>query len=96
MALALEEGRVEWTGEFIFAMSWLVIVLSFGAVSLLMLIIRHGDVSRIASLFYLVPPVTAVLAYLMFGEQLNAIQIAGMVVATVGVALVNRRAAPKT
>ena len=96
VALALEEGRVEWTGEFIFAMSWLVIVLSFGAVSLLMLIIRHGDVSRIASLFYLVPPVTAVLAYLMFGERLNAIQIAGMVVATVGVALVNRRAAPKT
>ena len=95
VAVALEQGRVEWTGEFIFAMGWLVIVLSFGAVSLLMLIIRHGDVSKIASLFYLVPPVTAVLAYLFFDEQLNAVQIAGMAVATLGVALVNRRTAAK-
>ncbi|MGI9413731.1 MAG: DMT family transporter [Hyphomicrobiales bacterium] len=92
VALMIEDGRVEWTGDFIFAMSWLVIVLSLGAVSLLMLIIRHGDVSRIASLFYLVPPVTAVLAYFLFGETLNAVQIAGMAVTTFGVALVNRRA----
>lgn len=92
IAMALfEEGRISWTGEFIATMAWLVVVLSVGAVSLLMLIIRHGEVSRVASLLYLVPPVTAVLAYLIFDEQLNPAQIAGMAVTTVGVALVNRR-----
>ena len=89
--MLFEDGRITWTGEFIAAMIWLVLVLSVGAVSLLMLIIRHGEVSKVASLLYLVPPVTAVLAYLIFDEQLNPAQIAGMAVATFGVALVNRR-----
>lgn len=89
--LLFEDGRISWTGDFIFAMTWLVLVLSVGAISLLMLIIRHGDVSKVASLLYLVPPVTAILAYFMFDEQLNAIQIAGIAVTTLGVALVNRR-----
>ena len=90
LTVLFEDGRIAWTGEFIAAMVWLVIVLSVGAVWLLMLIIRHGDVSKVASLLYLVPAVTAVLAYFLLGEQLNLIQIAGIALAAVGVALVNR------
>jgi drug/metabolite transporter (DMT)-like permease len=91
LALLLEDGRIEWTGDFIFAMTWLVLVLSIGAVSLLMIIIRHGEVSKVAGLFYMVPVVTAIMAYFIFDERLNALQIAGVAVTTLGVALVSRR-----
>lgn len=77
-ALWLETTHVNWTPEFIGALGWLVIVLSIGAISLLMFIIRHGEVSKVATLFYLVPPVTALIAWAVFGESLSAIQLAGM------------------
>ena len=57
-AYVMEGFDINWTWEFIGALAWLVIVLSIGAISLLMVILRHGEVSRVASLFYLVPPVT--------------------------------------
>lgn len=75
------------TGELIFAMAWLVIVLSVSAVLLLMVLIRAGEVSRVASLFYLVPAVTALMAWLLFDETLTAVQLVGMAVTTLGVAL---------
>jgi len=75
------------TGELVFAMAWLVIVLSVSAVLLLMVLIRAGEVSRVASLFYLVPAVTALMAWLLFNETLNAVQLVGMAVTTLGVAL---------
>lgn len=78
-------------GEFIFAMAWLVLVLSIGAIFLLMVMIREGEMSKVASLFYLVPAVTAVIAWLLFGEEMSLVQIAGMAVATVGVGLATRR-----
>lgn len=87
-AIAVESLRVDWTGEFIFALAWLVIVLSIGAISVLNLLIRRGAATRIASLFYLVPPTTAVLAYYLFGETLSATALAGMAFAIAGVALV--------
>lgn len=87
-AIAVESLRVDWTGEFIFALAWLVIVLSIGAISVLNLLIRRGAATRIASLFYLVPPTTAVLAYCLFGETLSATALAGMAFAIAGVALV--------
>jgi len=73
-----ESWQITWSGELIFAMAWLVIVLSVGAVLLLMLLIREGAVSKVASLFYLVPVATAVESYFLFGETLTAVQIAGM------------------
>ena len=88
MSLLLEEQQVEWTGDFIFALGWLVLVLSFGAVSLLMLLLRLGEAGRTSSLFFLVPPVTALIAYFSFGEQLTPLQLVGMAVALTGVALV--------
>ncbi|MBI4291407.1 MAG: DMT family transporter [Betaproteobacteria bacterium] len=88
LAIAAESLRVDWTGEFIFALAWLVVVLSIGAISLLNLLIRRGAATRLASLFYLVPPTTAVLAYFLFGETLSAAALAGMAFAIAGVALV--------
>ncbi len=96
LSLFLEEGDVEWTGEFIFAMTWLCLALSIGAVSLLMLIIRHGEVSKVAGLFYMVPIVTAVLAYFIFGEQLNSVQIFGIAITAIGVALVSGRSTARS
>ncbi|MCC6608572.1 MAG: DMT family transporter [Burkholderiales bacterium] len=90
-AIAFEAREVRWTGEFVFAVAWLVIVLSLGAISLLTLLIRRGAATRVASLFYLVPPVTALIAYFVFGETLSATAVAGMAVAVVGVALVVAR-----
>lgn len=90
VAAATETGEVRWTGEFIFALFWLVVVLSLGAISLLMLLIRKGEVSRVAGLFYLVPAATAVEGFLLFDETLTPLQIVGMAVAIGAVALVSR------
>lgn len=90
-SLAFETGDIQWTGEFIFALGWLTLVLSLGAISLLMALIRMGEAARTASLFYLVPPVTAVTAWLLFGETLGPLALAGMAVAVAGVALVVSR-----
>jgi drug/metabolite transporter (DMT)-like permease len=89
-AFAFEHEPVRWTGEFVFALAWLVLVLSIGAISLLTLLIRRGAATKVASLFYLVPPLTAVIAFLMFGERLGALGIAGFTLAVIGVALVLR------
>jgi drug/metabolite transporter (DMT)-like permease len=91
LAFALETGAYTLTGELVFAMAWLVLVLSVGAIFLLMYLIRHGAMSRVASLFYLVPAVTALLAWLLFDETLSVVQLAGMVIATTGVWLATQR-----
>jgi drug/metabolite transporter (DMT)-like permease len=90
-AWPLETMQVRWTGEFLFALAWLGLVLSVGAVFLLYVLIRRGAAAQVASLFYLVPPATAIIAYLMFDERLGMLALAGMVVTATGVALVNRR-----
>jgi len=89
-ALLLEHEPVRWTGEFVFALGWLVLVLSIGAISLLALLIRRGAATRVASLFYLVPPVSAAIAFFLFGETLGPIALAGFVLAVAGVAVVVR------
>jgi len=90
LALAFESRTVEWTASFVFALAWLVIVLSIAAISLLALLIRRGEATKVASLFYLTPPTTAILAYLAFGEVFTPLAILGMVVSAVGVAMVTR------
>ncbi|MCV0394406.1 MAG: DMT family transporter [Rhizobiaceae bacterium] len=86
-SLAFETRTVVWSTELVLAMTWLVLVLSIGAIFLLMFLIRQGEIARVASLFYLVPPVTAVMAWALFGESLSPLQVGGMVVACLGVAL---------
>jgi len=90
-AWATETMEVRWTPQFAFALGWLVLVLSFGAIGLLFTMIRHGEASRVSSLFFLTPPVTAVMAWLLFGEELPAAALAGLAVSAAGVALVTRR-----
>ncbi|MGK5115697.1 DMT family transporter [Geodermatophilus sp. CPCC 205506] len=94
IALATEDLTIRWTGEFVAAFVWLVVVLSLGAVLLLLLLLRHGTAAGVSSLYYLVPPATAVEAYLLFGERLSAVSLAGIAVTTVGVALVVAPGAP--
>ena len=92
-AFAFETREINWTGELIFALVWLVLVLSIAAVALMYWLIRRSGATEFASLFYLVPVVTALLAYILFDERLDLISILGMLICTGGVALVNRRAA---
>ncbi|WP_428674044.1 DMT family transporter [Roseibium sp.] len=89
-----ESWQITWSGELVFAMVWLVLVLSVGAILLLMLLIREGAVSQVASLFYLVPVATAVESYFLFEETLVPVQIAGMAL-VIGAVLTIRGAARK-
>jgi drug/metabolite transporter (DMT)-like permease len=82
---------IDWTPQFAFALGWSVIVLSVGAISLLYWLLRHGAAADVARLFYLVPPVTALMAFALFGEWLDALALAGMALIAVGVALARRR-----
>jgi drug/metabolite transporter (DMT)-like permease len=88
LAFAFETRRVEWTGEFVFALLWLAIVLSIGAIGLLYTMIRRGAASKVASLFFLTPSVTALLAWGLFDEALPPAAIAGMLLTAAGVAMV--------
>jgi drug/metabolite transporter (DMT)-like permease len=94
-AFAFETGVIHWNGELVFALAWLVLVLSVAAVGLMYWIIRRSAATGFASLFYLVPAVTALMAYILFGEKLDALSIAGMGICAAGVLLVNRGARVK-
>ena len=89
-ALAFETRAVEWTGEFVFALGWLVIVLTILTFNLLFYLLRIGEAAKVTSLFYLTPPVTAAMGYAMFGETLGALALAGMAVAVAGFAMASR------
>lgn len=90
-ALMFETRVVQWSGEFIFALGWLCIVLSLGAISLLFVLIRRGAAAQVSSLFFLVPPCTAIVAYFLFDERLSLLALGGMAATMVGVALVNQK-----
>lgn len=90
-AAAFESGRIAWTGEFLMAVGWMAIVVSVGAVSILYVLIRRGEVSRVAGLFYLIPVVAALAAWALFGQGVATIQWLGMAVAGSGMLLVTRR-----
>jgi drug/metabolite transporter (DMT)-like permease len=92
-AWLFESNVVQWNWEFALALAWLAVVLSIGSIGLLYWLIRRSAATSVASLFYLVPAVTAVMAYVLFGERLDGIAIAGMVACAAAVFLVNRRAA---
>ena len=90
LAWVFETRVVAWELPFIAALLWLTLVLSVGTISLFYLLIRRGAVSKIASLFFLVPPATALTAWLMFGEVLGPLALAGVALTAVGVFLVQR------
>ena len=90
-ALLLESGEVRWSPQFVFALAWVVLVLSLGAIFLLLYLIRQGAATQVASLFYLVPPTTALLAWLIFGERYGWLAAAGMGLAMLAVWMVGKR-----
>jgi drug/metabolite transporter (DMT)-like permease len=92
-AFAFETRVVHWTPEFLLALGYLIFVLSFGAIWLLYYLIRRAAATRVASLFYLTPPTTALMAWALFGERLAPLALVGMAVCVAGVALVNWRPA---
>lgn len=87
-AWIFETRQIHWTSTFVFALLWLVIVLSLGAILLLMYLIRQNSTARVTSLFYLVPPATALEAFVLFGERLGLLALVGMALTIGGVALV--------
>jgi drug/metabolite transporter (DMT)-like permease len=92
-AFTFETREIHWSGELIFALAWLVLVLSIAAVGLMYWLIRRSAATGFASLFYLVPAVTALFAFLLFGERLDGVSIFGMAICAGGVVLANRGAA---
>jgi len=92
VAYLIEPMRLEVIATTILIMLWSVLAISIGAIALLLLLIRRGEVSRAAQLIYLVPPTAAIQAYFLFGEQLTPLQLAGMALTVIGVALASRAA----
>ncbi|MES2261981.1 MAG: DMT family transporter [Pseudomonadota bacterium] len=82
---------VQWTARFIGALAWAVLALSIGAIFLLFALIRRSDATQVTSLLYLTPPTTAVMAWMMFGEALSMLGLAGMALAVVGVIFVVKK-----
>ena len=89
-AWVFETGRMDLTGDMVFALVWLVLVLSVGAVSLLNWLIRQSSAVNIASLFYLVPPCTAVVAWALFAESFSQLALVGMALVVGGVYLARK------
>ena len=90
ISLTLGIGTIDWAPTFIFALAWLVIVLSGVSIALLTWMISRGAASKVASLFYLTPPIAAIGSYFWFGETLSALALTGMAVIVFGLYLLNR------
>jgi drug/metabolite transporter (DMT)-like permease len=91
LAWLTEPMRIPWNAAILAVLAWSVLALSFGAIALFYLLLRRGAVAKAASLLYLVPPTAAVQTYFILGEMLSPVQIAGMAVAGLGVALVSAK-----
>ena len=90
-AIATGGTRIDLTPKFAGAMIWLIFALSVGAVLLLLRLLNNGSAASVSSLFYLVPPATALEAYVLFGEKVNTQGFLGIGVTALGVWLVIRR-----
>ena len=96
LALFHDHLRVEWTLSFGLALFWLCVVLSIGAISAMFVLIRRGKASEVASLFFLVPPTTALIAWAMFNETLDPWSLVGMALVVAAVAMVTWKGARRT
>jgi drug/metabolite transporter (DMT)-like permease len=91
----METEAIVWNPEFIGSMAWSVLALTLGGSSLLYLLIQRGAATSVTSLLYLVPPTTAVMAWLLFGESITLATVAGTALTALGVSLVVRPAKPQ-
>ena len=90
LALTLEDNSVQWTNEFIFGLSWSILANSIVSIVILYTLLRHGSAQRASSLYYLVPPAAALMAYFLFDERITSVGLVGMALAGLGVMLVMR------
>ena len=88
IAIFFEEPNITWSAQFVGALTWLVLALSFGAILLLFFLLSHGSVASVSSLYYLVPPATAVEAYFFFDEHISVMSMIGTAITVLGVWLV--------
>ena len=95
LVLLIEPFHFNLTTELLISMTWLILLVSLGAISILMILIKRGEMSSTASLFFLAPPVSAILGYIVFGEKLGALGILGFIIACTGVWIVNRKYSKK-
>ena len=92
----LEAEAVDWHPQMVAALAWSVLGLTLGGSSLLYLLLQRGVATQVASLMFLVPPTTALMAWFMFNETLSGVMLLGMLLTALGVALVMRPAAVST
>ncbi len=92
----IETPHITFTTDFMLAMGWQIIAVSFGAFTILMYLIKVGSASQTATLFFLVPPVSALMAWLFLEEQLGLADILGLIAATIGVYIATRENHHKT
>lgn len=90
-AFLFESMQVSWTNQFIFALVWMSVVVSTGALSVLYLLLRHGEVAQVASLFYLVPVSTAIIAFFIYNEAIDMLGLVGIFITALGIILVQKR-----
>jgi drug/metabolite transporter (DMT)-like permease len=96
LSFSTEEQIIKWVPEFFFGLIWIVLMLSIASIVLLYGMLRTGSASKVSSLYYLVPPTAAVMAYSLFDEVIGIVGWIGMAFAGLGVVLVMRQAAEKT
>ena len=89
--LFTENSFIIFSVDFILAMSWQIFFVSFGAFSILMYLIKNGSASKTSALFFLIPPVSAFMAWLFLDENLTYIDILGLLIATIGVYIATRK-----
>ena len=89
-AVIFEPLTVDITLEFVLALTWIVVALSIGSIFLLYYLLRRDSASSVSSLYYLVPPLTALQAYFFFDEKIKGIGLIGMVLAALGTLIVTR------
>ena len=90
-SLMFEVSYINFTTSFILSMSWQIIMVSFGAFTILMYLIKIGTASKTSNLFFLVPPTTAVMAWLVLGEELYRNDLIGLMIASIGVFIATRK-----
>ena len=90
----LETEAIAWNAQFVGAMAWSVLALTLGGSSLLYLLIQRGAATAVTSLLYLVPPTTALMAWLLFDEPITLVTVAGTAITALGVSLVVRPGKP--
>ena len=90
-SLIFEVSYINFTSSFILSMSWQIIMVSFGAFTILMYLIKIGSASKTSNLFFLVPPTTAIMAWFVLGEELYRNDLIGLMIASVGVFIATRK-----